>query len=298
MSVFLQTMIARHQGQVATVQPRQTSMFEPETAEAGRPSASATGCAEAYPAVATLDRTAIAGIVDRINPALADPSPTAMQPVRQAQRTAESLYRPLPDEHRAAAFDLLPRPDNLSPVPANRHTNDFADRNSGLDATELPNLNDRIEEILDHLTPRSAVAAPKAHEAQDFRRISPAVPGGSEEAPLRTFLSDPPSERNAADKALPNIAIAPLPTLDAPRQQSGALQIPAWLQELQTSLGRHARDVNSKADVEPVINVTIGRIEIRATKTDAGPPAPKPGKPSGLLSLDDYLKQRSGRSQP
>ncbi|HEX4963268.1 MAG TPA: hypothetical protein VF173_20730 [Thermoanaerobaculia bacterium] len=45
---------------------------------------------------------------------------------------------------------------------------------------------------------------------------------------------------------------------------------------------------------EPVVQVHIGRIDVRA----AQPPAPqrRPARPSGpRLSLEDYLKRREGR---
>ena len=44
----------------------------------------------------------------------------------------------------------------------------------------------------------------------------------------------------------------------------------------------------------PTIQVTIGRIEVRAITLPA-PPAPrfKPARPGPALSLDDYLKQRN-----
>lgn len=44
---------------------------------------------------------------------------------------------------------------------------------------------------------------------------------------------------------------------------------------------------------EPTIQVTIGRIEIRATQTPDKPTA-KPRAASTTMSLDDYLKQRNG----
>jgi len=49
----------------------------------------------------------------------------------------------------------------------------------------------------------------------------------------------------------------------------------------------------NKASIEPVINVTIGRIEVRAIQSRE-PDLPKSqGKPSGVMSLDQYLNMRS-----
>jgi hypothetical protein len=45
----------------------------------------------------------------------------------------------------------------------------------------------------------------------------------------------------------------------------------------------------------PSINVTIGRVEVRAIISAPPPaPAPRPAQRNAALSLDDYLKQRSG----
>ena len=45
------------------------------------------------------------------------------------------------------------------------------------------------------------------------------------------------------------------------------------------------------AESAPIINVTIGRIEVRATNA---PPAPRRQSAAPLMSLDDYLRQRAG----
>lgn len=48
--------------------------------------------------------------------------------------------------------------------------------------------------------------------------------------------------------------------------------------------------------VEPVIQVTIGRIEVRATQ-----PAPQPSRPRSAapnaMSLEEYLRRRSRRGE-
>jgi hypothetical protein len=46
---------------------------------------------------------------------------------------------------------------------------------------------------------------------------------------------------------------------------------------------------------EPVINVSIGRIEVRAV---ASAPAPQRSRPAAnRLSLDDYLGRRNGKAR-
>ena len=47
-------------------------------------------------------------------------------------------------------------------------------------------------------------------------------------------------------------------------------------------------------NAETTIQVTIGRIEVRAAPS---PSRPRPGRPRATLSLDDYLKQRDGNGR-
>jgi len=57
-----------------------------------------------------------------------------------------------------------------------------------------------------------------------------------------------------------------------------------------------ADNARSEAAQPPIVRVTIGRIDVRAAAPPAPPPAPKPA-PGPRLSLDDYLRQHSGRSR-
>ncbi len=73
----------------------------------------------------------------------------------------------------------------------------------------------------------------------------------------------------------------------------GALQIPAWLSDLQMDLRNQLKEMNTKSEAESVVNVTIGRVEIRAVQAEPVR-QPKPQKKStGVMSLDDYLQQRA-----
>jgi hypothetical protein len=58
---------------------------------------------------------------------------------------------------------------------------------------------------------------------------------------------------------------------------------------------RDDRPTERGGPVEPVIQVTIGRVEVKASVTES---RQKPRPPTSASSLDDYLRQRSGRSRP
>lgn len=74
----------------------------------------------------------------------------------------------------------------------------------------------------------------------------------------------------------------------------GLLEVPVRLVQQQQGLPGGTLFKESVSKTEPVINVTIGRIDVRAVKPPVTPPLPRrktTAKP--LLSLDDFLKQRN-----
>jgi hypothetical protein len=77
----------------------------------------------------------------------------------------------------------------------------------------------------------------------------------------------------------------------------GLLGTPAGLSLRESESDRRLFNKNSKAETEPVINVTIGRIEVKATKLREPEQPRQQKKASGVMSLDKYLSQfgRGGR---
>lgn len=76
--------------------------------------------------------------------------------------------------------------------------------------------------------------------------------------------------------------------------QPGLLQQPSWLTEMQSDLNKRWQDINTRLKPsDPVVNVTIGRVEVRAVKAEAPQQPNQKEKPNGVMSLDDYLKERA-----
>ncbi len=76
--------------------------------------------------------------------------------------------------------------------------------------------------------------------------------------------------------------------------QPGLLQQPGWLTEMQSDLNKRWQDINTGLKPsDPVVNVTIGRVEVRAVKTETPQQPNQKKKPNGVMSLDDYLKERA-----
>ena len=78
---------------------------------------------------------------------------------------------------------------------------------------------------------------------------------------------------------------------------NGSLKPPSWLSEMQTEFNRrlNLNPSNMRANPDPVINVTIGRVEVRAVQTEPSKKVGRQGKPSGVMTLEEYLNQREGR---
>lgn len=77
----------------------------------------------------------------------------------------------------------------------------------------------------------------------------------------------------------------------------GLLGPPTRLFGRQAEFSRRWKELSRKAQPEPVIHVTIGRIEVKATNLQKPKQPRHEKKPSGIMSLDKYLNQfgRGGR---
>ena len=79
--------------------------------------------------------------------------------------------------------------------------------------------------------------------------------------------------------------------------QSGLFQTPAWVDEIKSGLQNRFRETTAQTKSEPMVNVTIGRVEVKAIQQDSAKQPTVHNKPSGIMSLENYLKQRDrGRS--
>lgn len=90
-------------------------------------------------------------------------------------------------------------------------------------------------------------------------------------------------------------SIQPVPQavmLDKPVPNHGQLQMPDWLNALGQEYGQKAPHSRTQVEKETVVNVTIGRIEVRAVHPQ---PPSKPRsrrQPVGVMTLEEYLKRR------
>lgn len=149
-------------------------------------------------------------------------------------------------------------------------------------ATLLRDLNNKPGSYLDQAMPEAAgkTTAP----TQTVIRTPPVVQGSTVEPETRSGSTD--SLKTQSSEKYP---------VSPERLQTGLFQTPEWLAEIRSDLQKRVREPSAQQPSEPVINVTIGRVEIRATSAPAAQPSAAGNQPRGIMSLDDYLEKRNGR---
>lgn len=93
----------------------------------------------------------------------------------------------------------------------------------------------------------------------------------------------------------PGLAPGPARTSVQPEVETahrGELLPPDWLGEFQRELLSQMPSAGEGG--EPTVNVSIGRVEVRASVPQTPRKSSADGAPSGIMSLDEYLRQRDG----
>jgi hypothetical protein len=129
-----------------------------------------------------------------------------------------------------------------------------------------------------------AAAAPLASPVPRSAALPPAR-DDTPAPPMRGTPAEPPA---ASPRKHAQAELALRPPLPAMAARSPRLA-PGALQAAQAGAGRRA---GPDAPAQPVIQVTIGRLEVRAVQPSRTAPAARPRQ--SPTSLDDYLAQRNG----
>ena len=311
MSDYLSNLVARTANQTETIQPRLQSLFEParsmreldwqETVdlemeesliESDRPmplqeqhGINEISGTRTQPEPARIDPPIVSPIPPPIQPpipptpSLADiPIDSRMDPPyslkdtpKQQQTTPDSITPII--RHETAASSLPTDLSQASPQPAIRpaitehivvkriiQTETNAAPAMGLPNADVQSVNDIQSE--DEIKPAAFVPA-SIPKASPVSNQSLSLPG-----PIAEKTNDPPSATrpDIYTSVTPQIRLAPspVPPPEAPNPV-------------------------------PIVQVKIGRIEVRATQSSATR-TDKPRAPSPVMSLEDYLRQRGGGS--
>lgn len=315
MNGFLLNMINRHQGMVDKVQPRIRSIFEPEPA-----SAVAMGNAYTSTADTMIKESRDTGFEKQLasskSPGVKTSThenplpvilPHAVQPdesssVSDLHSNDRNRMDFMNEQIQSVLARLVRKPEapdtfndqNGLQKPVSQGTTEQTTIRA--DANEM-GLTQGIEETLRRLKNQTSDRKKDQHGFEDTAPLLPATAVNTE---ADQMLSVPPQPRKKTDEhagPLHKSIINQVQTVNTPNSLGGALQTPAWLTAMQTNLNKQLREINIKSQAEPVINVTIGRVEVRAINTEPAKPAVTSNKPTGVLSLDDYLKQRESKGR-
>jgi len=143
-----------------------------------------------------------------------------------------------------------------------------------------------IEDILHHSQSPVSDRSPVVAAERDVQAAVHAMKHPSGQA-------EPSDAQPGAATARPGIASASPGAVGLLR--SGSQQLPAWLSEI----GAEVQNIRQKhfgaTPPEPTVNVSIGRVEIRAARTPTAKPSRTSDLKTGIMSLETYLERRNGR---
>ncbi|MFA6162545.1 MAG: hypothetical protein WC685_03840 [Methylobacter sp.] len=310
-------MINRHQGMVDKVQPRIRSMFEPEAAPA---------VAMANPFVSTTDKMVKESRNTGLEPQLAySKSPIIEESNPETSRSA-ILQQAVQSDEGSRASDLhlldgnrmdlmneqiqsvlarlgrkseIQEPINdANKTPQNQASSDATDQTKSNAVANEQGLANGIEETIRRLKNQTNNAKEGQRGFEGYVQTLPTNTVKTEVDPLVTLPAHPEITGEQSADPQNKATNYQVQTANTPiNSQGGSLQIPAWLTGMQTDLNSRWREINAQSQAEPVINVTIGRVEIRATNPESAKPGRADKKPTGVMSLDDYLKQRENKGR-
>lgn len=213
-----------------------------------------------------------------------EPGPAARRADRPAAAPAAGLAAPVPGapwtapEILAAPAPLLPAPAPLLPAPA--------DGGDGVAAANSPAARARS------LMP-SPVANAAANRLAAEPPAAPARQGAAAASAERSRHRPPEAPQRTPSRGWPRAAneesAATVRWPEAPLISPRPLGAAASHEALARPMAAPA-----PAPAAPDIQVSIGRIEIRADRNETRPPRLAPPRPS-LMSLEDYLGKRRGR---
>ena len=300
MSNFLNNIVARNNNQLETVQPRIPSLFEPgiETRNLSILGDFAQNTASDYSSVEEniqeLPR-------DRINPVpqihqLEVKSPpeqkisypqqtdTSSQEITQMEKEPQKQTN---GEKKGHIFTR--EQDELSAnFPVKPQTNFVT--NNYLETVEIHNQKSPKPTVIQQLIAKETFTKEiftTEESKTETPEIYPLIPQQPETKIVEQIIL-PTTQK----EMLSNTEKYPTPE-EIPPNQSQTLITPAQITP-KISVIKESQPIPEKTETTPTINVTIGRIEVRATTPATASKPVKPKQKPAVMSLEEYLRQRGG----
>jgi hypothetical protein len=318
MSDFLSNLVSRSLGTLPVIQPRLPSVFEPATPYAGSFAETATGWGEGRreePLQAAFEGAEAAQVHSEI-----DPFRVLAAPHQERQASARS-QRSLPVlESNSGEADMPPnsrllvaRP-SLADEPAHEPTNGWpAVGRTQVPPSELVSGGERrSERVTFSAAPRRKLpegdfVAPVALPQNVAARLNGSTATALAPAMLRTESQTPEpassdlleansaSRRQFQETAESHVKYARIEQPRRRREQfaTAAIATSALPKVPRFEFAKYIPQSPHASPSVPIVQVTIGRLEVRATSPQASKPKERSSSP--VMSLNDYLQERSKR---
>jgi hypothetical protein len=266
---FLGGLVDRAFGLEPALQPRKASLFEPRAAAAAAVEPFGESTADEFSAPAAAPSYADTPPADYPAPRMPTALQAAIEIPLQAKPRAALIAEPVQHEIASRTEPAAPQPTTPALLP-------LALPQYVVTNTETFTHREEVSHGVDHVVERSV-----EHICEVIRAADDPPPRRARESRAE-FIAEPvkPRREDPAPVTATLLARPVAQDLVAPRAETLSRQAP-----IATMLERPAPQ-------GPVVNVTIGRVEVRAHSAPGRPSTDRRGaKP---MSLDDYLKRRSG----
>lgn len=270
---------------------RPSSTFGPESAEPSSPFELARSQPFGVHDEETDSSSPSSSPTPTLEPASTPARRTATNETRETERTQQARTAPLAEREVAPS---QVEPSITSPLRLESdeaRTRGAAGRDAAtpretlliplLDAREVLNRDARAHEAGERAahfeaSPVSPATKPPARADESSAKHAPVEPASARRERLESSEAEARRERRERQPASPSSLVQPRAARRAEAQQ------------------QRQADAQTEAEAAPIINVTIGRIEIRATSP--APRRPPRREPAGAspMSLEDYLRRRGG----
>jgi hypothetical protein len=310
MSDYLTSLVQRARGETGAVRPIVQPVFAPGRADLpSRSAGTLPDLAEPdapvpAPRARAATRPAVAGQVPANAPLRAEQAAPG-DPLASASQTPPAANRVSPTPPPVAETGPQPSADSQHVVEVERTI--IANQPPSVARSESPARPQAVPLPLpaeavraSEVTPLPIAEAQTAMPAfdqpaqQGTEELSPSLRPASQDAPDSASVSETPrlaahvATRRGAGQALASEQIIPIPRgADRPASRPAAAPAPAWAT---------ASTQAPASPAPPAIRVSIGRIEVRAMMPAPPPPPPPMAAPAApLVTLEAYLRERTGR---
>jgi hypothetical protein len=294
MSDFLSHLLERSLRGAGTVRPQLFSVFEPRPANSEGPF-----CGPEGPALPARDQRN-QDHADRISrlQSLWPTSPEEATEFVAATSKPAAISSGPAELHRVSPkvqsrLDSVGKQQSVAPSTDRRGSIDAAETNEG-NADTIPTASTASPQVRPPGAERPRTTRATKTDEDDGLVLRPQLP--SQHTPNPSGANKPvprdPTKNRPRERRAEKIIEMITPEREAHRELIRARDFHAVFQRPPSLRSLIPPQQPKSSPVEPSINVTIGRIEVRATLPPASAQAQRPAAP--ILSLDEYLQQRAG----